>query len=345
MRALVLQSVGRLELGEVPRPSPSPEQLLVRTEAALICTSDINDVRRNPFGIRLPAVIGHEGAGTVAAVGRDVAGFATGDPVATHPVHPCGECESCRSGMGHLCTAMGHFGLNMPGTFADYYVVRADRARRLPGELDWPVAALAEPVSVCLEALAQARLEAGETLLVIGDGPFGILIARLAGRLDLAGIVVAGRHEFRLGFARGAARVNTRKLGDGAEAALRAECGRPSGYDAAILAAGTPEAVGEGLALLRPKGRLVVFSALAGPTPVDLFDVHVRELEVVGACNDQDRLDEAVELFGDDALRLGELITHRLPMRDYCEAFRLAEEAREEALKVAIMPEGEGPGG
>jgi len=340
----MLRSVGRLELADVERPSPAEDQLLVRTRAAVICTSDLNDVRANPFGIRLPMVIGHEGAGTVEAVGAAVSGFSVGDRVATHPVHPCGCCDNCRAGMAHLCSEMGHFGINMPGTFAEFYVVRADRARRVPPDLDWATAALAEPASVCLEALAQARIGAGGRLLVIGDGPFGVLIARLAARLDPARVVMAGRHDFRLSFARGAVPVNTRKLGDGAQAALRAESGRPSGYDAVIAAAGSPEAVADGLALLRPKGRLVVFSAVPGRTPIDLFDVHVRELEVVGACNDQERFDEAVGLLGDPSLGLGELITHRLPLGQYREAFRLAAEAREEAMKVALIPEG-GEGG
>ena len=342
MKALVLQAPGRLEMADVPRPSPAEDQLLIRTGAAVICTSDLSDIRHNPFGIRLPMVIGHEGAGTVEAVGARVEGFAVGDRVATHPVHPCGACENCRMGMGHLCSEMGHFGLNMPGTFAEHYVVRADRARKVRPDIEWPVAALAEPVSVCLEALAQAGVGAGGRLLVIGDGPFGVLIARLAVRLDLAKVVVAGRHDFRLGFARGATCVNTRTLGTDPLQALRDASGRSSGCDAVIAAAGSPDAVHEGLALLRPKGRLVLFSAVPGTTPVDLFDVHVRELEIVGACNDQERFDEAVALLDDPSLALGELITHRLPMRDHREAFRLAAEGREEAMKVAILPEPEG---
>jgi len=96
MRALVLQSPGRLELTDVPRPSPAHDQLLVRTEAALVCTSDINDVRRNPFGIRLPVVIGHEAAGTVEAVGRKVRGFSVGDRVATVADPGHGRADDCR---------------------------------------------------------------------------------------------------------------------------------------------------------------------------------------------------------------------------------------------------------
>src|SRR5690606_9956854 len=104
----------------------------VRTAAATICTSDLQDIAHNPFGAALPLTMGHEGAGTVVAAGESVTGFAPGDRVATHPVHPCGQCDACHGGAAHLCRNMGHFGLNMPGTFAEYYLVRQDRARRLP---------------------------------------------------------------------------------------------------------------------------------------------------------------------------------------------------------------------
>src|SRR3990172_7819978 len=162
MQALQLQSLGRVVLAQVEPPVPREDQLLVRTGAATICTSDLNDVRENPFHIPLPVTLGHEGAGTVAALGAGVRGFRVGDHVAAHPVPPCGRCEVCGAGLGHLCPNMEHFGLNLPGTMAEYFVVRADRARVLPPPADLAVAALAEPVCVCLEALAQARLAAGQ---------------------------------------------------------------------------------------------------------------------------------------------------------------------------------------
>jgi threonine dehydrogenase-like Zn-dependent dehydrogenase len=230
---------------------------------------------------------------------------------------------------------MGHFGVNRPGTFAEYFAVRADRARHIPGDVPFTVAALAEPVCVCLEALAQAGLPSAGRLLVIGDGPFGVLIARLARRLSLERVVIAGRHDFRLAFAQGVVQVNEKKAADPL-ARLRVEAG-DVGYDAVILAVGSAQAVREGLALLRPKGRLVVFSALPGETPVDLFDLHVRELEIVGACNDQDRLDEAVERLADPALALADLVTHTFPIEAYREALHLAATGREEAMKVAFV--------
>jgi 2-desacetyl-2-hydroxyethyl bacteriochlorophyllide A dehydrogenase len=335
MKALQLQEIGRLELVDVPVPAFKDDQLLIRTGAAVICTSDLNDVRANPFGIHLPVVMGHEGAGTVAAVGKAVKGFAIGDRVATHPVHPCLRCATCRRGLAHLCPHMAHFGVSLPGTFAEYYIVRQDRARRIADNVDFAAAALAEPVCVCLEALERAGLAADSRLLILGDGPFGLLIARLARRRGVSRVVIAGRHDFRLGFAGDAVTINTKKQRD-VLAVLR---GAADGgeYDAAILAVGSAEAVTQGIELLAPRGRLVVFSAVPGLTPVDLLRVHVKELQIVGACNDRDMLDEAVGLLADPQLDLPGLLTHRFALEQYEQAFDLAAKGREEAIKVAFL--------
>ena len=230
---------------------------------------------------------------------------------------------------------MGHFGLNMSGTFAEYYLVREDRARRIKNEVDFPTASLAEPTSVCLEALAQARLAPGDNLLIIGDGPFGQIIARLADALPLSKVVMAGWDSFRLSFARQAFPLNTKGVPDPV-AMMKAAVGG-DGYPAVILAVGSPQAFADGLKCLKPKGRLVVFSALPGQTPVDLFYVHTKELEIIGSCNDQDRLDEAVRMLSDPSLALSELITHRFTLADYRQAFELAEIGKGEAMKVSFV--------
>ena len=339
MKALQFVAIQQLELVDLPVPEIEEDELLIKSGAAVICTSDLNDLRENAFGIELPVVMGHEGAGTVVAKGRLVSDFEVGDRIAAHPVHPCGQCINCLSGMGHLCLNMGHFGLNRPGVFAEYFPVRADRARRVPDYVPFTTAALAEPVSVCLEALNQANLTPGGRLLIIGDGPFGVLIARLAQTLPLDKVVIAGRHDFRLGFAAGAVQVNEKNEADPI-VRLRAESeitSKPAGYDAVIQAVSTAQAVRQGLSLLRCKGRLVVFSAVTGDTHIDLFDLHVRELEIVGACNDQNLLDDAVERLAMPTLALGDLVTHRLPLEDYAHAFDLAAHGREEAMKVAFV--------
>jgi threonine dehydrogenase-like Zn-dependent dehydrogenase len=332
MKALQLQSLHHLVMIETPAPEISDDELLIRTGATTICTSDINDIRENPFGMSLPSVMGHEGAGTVAIVGKNVENFTIGNRVATHPVHPCGKCQPCLEGLRHLCLKMGHFGYNLPGTFAEYYRVRQDRARKISDDISFRVAALAEPVCVCLEALDQARLAPGANLLILGDGPFGVLMTRLAARMDVGRVVIAGWSEFRLSFARQAVTVNTYGLDD----VPPRLCSVVDGYDAAILAVGSRQAFTEGLRCLKPRGRMVVFSAIPGETSVDLLSVHLQELEILGACSDKDLFDEAVQLLPDPGLALGELVTHQFRLEAYQQAFELAEHGKDRALKVAF---------
>lgn len=334
MKAVSLRAIGQLELVDVPIPHIENDQLLVRMGAATICRSDLNDIQANPFGIPLPVTIGHEAAGTVVEMGKLVTGFRIGDRIAAHPVHPCGNCQACRDGMPHLCLNMGHFGINMPGAMAEYFVVRQDRARQIPNDMDFALASLAEPVCVCLEALAQAKLLPGNSLLILGDGPFGVLMAHLAQTFGLSKIVIAGWQDYRLAFAKSVIKVNSQHLADPIQELMHIADG--AGYDAAILAVGSAQAFSQALHCLKPRGRLVVFSALPGETPVDLLAVHLKELEIVGACNDQDRFDDAVRLLSDSSLGISKLITHKFPLSEFRQAFDLAEHEPSMAMKVSF---------
>jgi 2-desacetyl-2-hydroxyethyl bacteriochlorophyllide A dehydrogenase len=321
MQALQTRRCGELALTWLPTPRPGRRDVLIRTVAATICTSDLSDLLSNPFGIVFPRVFGHEAAGIVAACGDEVQGISPGTRVAVHPVVPCGECRECTRGMGHLCARMGHLGHDRDGAFATYFIQRADRVRRLPDEVPASLGALLEPVAVCLQAVARAGNVRERTVLVVGDGPFGNIIARLAVRAGAARVIVVGHHPSRL------ARIPS------VETYLSIPDER---VDVAILAVGSAQAVTDCVGALGRQGRLVVFSAVQQPTPIDLFAVHLRELEIVGSCNDEERLDEAMECLRDRALALEELITHEIPFERWAEAVTLARDGHDRALKVAL---------
>ena len=335
MKALVLSALNQLELKDIEPPRIHEDEMLIRTGATTICTSDVNDLHENPFGITFPIVIGHEGAGTVVEIGEKVHGFQVGDRVATHPVHPCGNCSQCQAGLEHLCRYMAHFGYNMPGTMAEYYRVRQDRARLIPGHVSFPVAALTEPVCVCLEALEQAHLSQGGSLLIVGDGPFGVLMTRLAARYPLRKTVITGWFDFRMSFTHQAVSVNIKDSLEPVTRLLKQNDGE--GFDAVILAVSSRKAFSDGLKCLKPRGRMVVFSALPGETPVDLLSVHLKELEIVGACSDQDRFDEAIHILDDPSLELPNLVTHEYRLSDFRNAFKMAEFGKDQALKVSFV--------
>ena len=287
MPAIQTRAVGELALTILPTPQPGPDELLIRTSVATICTSDLIDLDSNPFQIRLPRVFGHEASGVVVACGPEVRGFEAGMRVAAHPVVPCGSCPECLRGFAHLCPHMGHLGHDRDGAFAGYFVQRADRVRNLPDEVTAIAGALLEPVAVCLQAISRAGSVLGRTVLIAGDGPFGNLIARLAVWNGASRVIVAGHQPFRLSRIPG---VETCKTPPQAVA------------DIAILAVSSAEAVSECLSALLPRGRLVVFSAVHAPVSLDLFSIHLRELEIVGSCNDEGRLDDAVACLADPTL-------------------------------------------
>jgi threonine dehydrogenase-like Zn-dependent dehydrogenase len=323
MQALQMRGPGVLALTTLPTPVPGPNEVLIRTLAATVCTSDLHDLAGNPFNIALPRVLGHEPEGVVVARGPNARDIAVGTRVAVHPVVPCGCCAECARGFGHLCGRMAHLGGDRDGAFAEYFVHRADRVRQLPDSVPPSVGALLEPVAVCLQAIARAGDIKDRDVLVAGDGPFGNIIARLAFRAGARRLIVAGREPFRLSRIPGGETIT----GDAPAASV----------DAAILAVNSAQAAAACLAALRPRGRLVIFSALHQPHSPDWHAVHLRELEIVGSCNDEDRLDDAMECLGDPSLAMHEIITHRIPFANWPDAFTLARDGHDRALKIALI--------
>lgn len=335
MKALVLQAPGQLVMKDMPKPVPRPNELLIKTKAATICTSDLHDIEYNPFGIQLPMIMGHEGAGVVEAVGEEVTGFKVGDEITAHPVIPCGTCDSCKRGLNHLCDNMSHLGIDHGGAFAEYFTIRQDRARKKPKSLNFAESTLMEPVCVCIEAIERTNMRDGNTVLIIGDGPFGILMSRLCSIYENAKVILLGRHPFRMEHAVNAVTINEKLSEDPLEEILAASDGK--GIDSAILCVGTNQALDLAVAALRPRGTLSVFSGIPGRPAIDMFMIHVKELNICGSCNDMNYLDKALEYLEDEELNLKEVITHQLPFEQFKEAFRLAAKGKDSALKVSMV--------
>jgi 2-desacetyl-2-hydroxyethyl bacteriochlorophyllide A dehydrogenase len=322
MKALQLQGPDQLVLTELPVPSPKEDEVLIQTMATTICTSDLHEIKTNPFGIKLPKVPGHEAAGIIVKFGSAVHGLQTGMRVAAHPVVPCGICVECKRGFGHLCLNMGHLGIDRNGTFAQYFVQRADRIRTLPDNIPFALGALLEPVANCLQAVARAGNIQGKTVLVVGDGPFGNIIARLALKAKASQVMVSGREPFRLSMIPGIRVVDTPPV---------------HAVDISILAVSASDAMLTCMSSLRKRGRAVVFSLIEDPVPLNLFDLHISELEIVGCCNDENRMDDSLRCLSDPVLNLSEIVTHEIPFDNWQEAFHLARDCHDKALKVAIM--------
>ena len=335
MKALVLSAPNTVSIKDVPIPPYASNEILIRTKAATICTSDLLDIKYNPFNIPLPLIMGHEGAGIVVAVGDDVTDIHIGDEVAAHPVMPCYTCASCKRGLPHLCDDMEHLGFNRTGVFAEYFVSRPDCVRKKSATMSFAQASLMEPACVCLEALKRGNIQQDSRVLIIGDGPFGIMMAKLAYAYKPKQVILSGRHDYRLQQAAPAETLNEKQTPDIVDAIMRLTDGEC--IDSAILCVSSPQAMDTAVEVLRARGTVCVFSAISGKTPVDLFKVHVKELTIAGACNDENFMDEAMLLLEDPALNIGGIITHEMPFDQWEKAFHQAENGKDSGLKVSMI--------
>ena len=338
MKALMLEAQNTANLRDVPVPICGRGEILIKTKAATVCTSDILDMRHNLFNLSMPVIMGHEGAGVVADVGEGVATYAIGDEVAVHPVMPCHKCPSCLRGIPHLCDDMDHLAFNKPGCFAEYFVTRPDCVRKKPPGLSFVLASLMEPVCVCLESINRAGVNHGDRVLIAGDGPFGIMISKLCSSRNPSLIIQTGRHDGRLSKASGDGTlmsINTKVVADPLKKIMELTNGE--GVDSAILCVSSVEAADLCIEALRSRGVMVVFSALNGKTPVDLMRVHMKELTITGSNNDEGFMEEALCLLSNSLLDMKSIVTHEIPFEQWQEAFRLAEFDKENCLKVSLI--------
>ena len=342
MKAILLEKINKAVMKEIPVPSCGKGEILIRTKAATVCTSDILVMRHNLFNLTLPLVMGHESAGVITAIGEGVSGLAIGDEVAVHPVMPCRKCTSCLRGLDHLCDEMEELGFTRAGVFAEYFVTRPDRVRKKPSEISFSLAALIEPVCVCLEAINRAKVKSGDNILVVGDGPFGIMVSKLCVSRHPNMIIHTGRYDERLKYIEGNHNngtdikiINEKKTPDMVGKIM--ELTGNTGVDSAILCVSNPNAVDLCIDVLRSRGILAVFAALKEKTPVDLLRVHIKELTITGANNDENLMDDAVGLLTAPELNLNSIITHEIPFEKWEEAFNLVENSKDSCLKVSLI--------
>lgn len=336
MKAVVWTGENVFELQDVPEPKPDPGQIVVKVEAASICNTDFHyaDFQSQP-----PIIPGHEVAGTIAEMAPDVTGWSIGDPVVLDPVQRCGRCYACTHGISHLCSNTRHLGgQRAGGGWAEYVAVDAANAYRIPEGLSFAAASLAEPAAVCLQSFHRAAFEAGGNVLVLGDGPFGLLHATIARILGAKNIIVAGHHDERLTrIARhsGATVCNTHR-----EDVVRFVADRTGGVgvDLAIEATGAGAAPALGIASLRCRGTLVVFSYIWKPEPPDWGTVSMKELNLVGSCRSLECFAPCLQWMAEGRIPADNLIDLKRPLAQVHDAIEELARRKKDLFKAVLLP-------
>jgi L-iditol 2-dehydrogenase len=318
-----------VEAREVPLPGPG--ELKVRVEASGLCGTDLH-IASGEYPVARPGVtLGHEYAGSVCEVGPGVEAYGVGDRVVVDPNIPCRVCSYCHSSRPHLCENPQALGVTLNGGMAEFSVVPVAQAYRLPEGLPSEAGALTEPLACTLHAIDLAGLRPGESALVLGAGPIGILCASL--------LVAAGASRVLVSEPNPGRREHVREVG--------AEPVSPeyvSGVEADVVfeCVGRAETMRDAVEAARPGGT-VMWVGVASPeakVAVRPYDIFRRELTIRGSYTNPYVMERSLALLASGRVNWEAIVTHRYPLDDFERAWAAHREGA--GLKVCVRPSGEG---
>ncbi|MEY4362745.1 MAG: hypothetical protein RLZZ24_97 [Pseudomonadota bacterium] len=323
-------------------PEPLGEhQVRVRVAYGGICGSDLHYFHQGGFGtvrIKEPMVLGHEVSGVIAALGAQVTGLSVGQRIAISPSRPCGLCRFCQKGQHNQCLDMRFYGSAMRfphvhGAFRDELVIEAHQAHPLPDHMDLSIAALAEPLSVGLHAIARAGTVFGKQVLVTGCGPIGALLIAALRRAGAARIVAADLGDTPLACARAMGADDTLNLSREPDA-LQAFSANKGHFDVMFEASGSDKALRAGLDVVLPRG-VIVTIGLGGESQLPLNALVGKELELRGTFRFHEEFAVAVRFLSEGLIDARPVISHVVDASQAVAAFELASD-KTQAMKVQL---------
>jgi L-iditol 2-dehydrogenase len=347
MQAAVYRGVNDVRLEHVPVPAIAPGELLVRVHTCGICGTDLKKIATGSHSA--PRIFGHETTGIVVAVGEGVSKFRTGDQVMVFHHIPCRECYYCQHKVFAQCPTYKKVGATAGyeasgGGFAEYvrvmdWIVERGGVIRIPDGVSFEQASFIEPVNTCMKGVETLHLMPGETVLVMGQGPIGIILSVLARKRGVRVITsdlfpqrltIAGRFGLKENIDASAS--------DTVEMAKKLTEGR--GADAVILAVGGNGLIGPAMESTRPGGRVLLFAQTQhGEAVIDPAAVCVDEKSLLGSYSASvDLQEESARFVLDREMDLEALISHRFPLTESIDALHLAAHPKPDSMKVVIQP-------
>ena len=346
MMAAVYRGMNDVRLETVPVPEISPGELLLRVHSCGICGTDLKKIATGSHSA--PRIFGHETSGVVAGIGSKVNQFELGDRVVVFHHLPCGNCFYCHHKTFAQCDTYKKVGCTAGfepsgGGFAEYvrvmdWIVQKGTVRIAPG-VSFEQACFVEPVNTCLKGIETLKLQPGETVLVIGQGPIGMILGVLAKRTG-ATVVTTDLYAGRLTISKQLGLVQTIDASrtDPVKAVRELTEGR--GADAAILAVGGNGLIRSAMDAVRPGGRVLLFAqTVRGESTIDPAAVCVDEKTLLGSYSASVELQEqSVRFVMDQEMDLARLISHRFPLSGAIEALHLAAHPQPDSMKIVIQP-------
>jgi L-iditol 2-dehydrogenase len=305
-----------------------------------VCGSDIHVWHGKHALTPYPVVQGHEVSGIIEKIGSSVRGFAAGDAVTIQPQVTCGTCYPCRHGAYHICDSLKVMGFQTTGAGSEFFAVEASKVLKLPRRMDLEHGAMIEPTAVAVHALGRATEVKGRSVLVLGAGPIGNLVAQVAMGMGASRVMITDLSDFRLGKAKECGielRVNT---GETDLAAAVKEHFGDARADLILECVGAQATIAQAVAVARKGTDIIVVGVFGDKPVVDMGTVQDRELRLIGTLMYQEPdWKKAIDLVEAGKVRLAPLITDHYEFADYRRAYEYIDANRERAMKVMIVVE------
>lgn len=345
MKAAVLEDLKRLVVQEVPTPVCDERSILVKVGACAICGSDVRMFNHGNPRLKPPAIMGHEASGEIVAVGSAVRGFAPGDRVAIGGDMPCGRCDELHCKTINNCPLNYAMGYQFPGSFAEYVLLpelvwKGGPLAKVPAQVSFEEAALAEPLACCINGLEMCRPETGDSMVVVGAGPLGILLTELGKRMGIAKTIIINRSRPRLELAKayGVDVTICSSEEDAVRRVLEETGGR--GADVILTACPSGEAQAQTVHYANNRARINFFGGLPkghSIVPIDTNILHYKEIFMFGSHGAEPKhLHRAVELIAGGQIDMKKYVSHTFPLSRATEAFAAAE--GKAGMRVVIRP-------
>ncbi len=346
MKAAILEGINNMTVKEVPTPKIEDGGVLVRVRACAVCGSDIRILHSGNDRVAYPSIMGHEISGDVVEVGKNTTRFKVGDRVAIGADVPCGECAFCEAGIGNNCQINYAIGYQFSGGFAEYIplntlTVNYGPVHKVPDNVSYEEAALAEPLGCVLNALELITVSLGDVVVIMGAGPIGCIMANVVKRLGTSKVILVNRSKDRLEMAKKSVNADVficSSEEDPLERVLKETKGL--GAEVVVTANPSPEAQQQALFMAKNRAYVQFFGGLARDNKGVLLDtntIHYKELRVCGAHGAMPiHHMKALELISSGTVDVKPFISEAFPLDDINAGFAKAE--GKEGMRVLIKP-------
>lgn len=324
MKAARLTNPLQTEVTDLPQPTIGPDDVLIRVRAAGICGTDIHILKGEYALAQFPMVPGHEFSGEVTAVGPNVTRFQPGDRVTADPNIPCNRCQNCQRNEPNQCQNLVAIGVTRDGAFAEY--VAAPESVTFPiGDLSYSDAALIEPLACVAWGLKRVQIQPGDRVLIFGAGPMGALLAQAVSAAGAAQVDITDVAPWRLSVMESLGVTHAVHAND-----LRknAKAFAPQGYDVVVDATGVPAVIQQTLDYARPRGKIWIFGVApdTATVPISPYEIFRKDLAIIGSFAVNRTFPDSIRLLRSGKINLQPIVSHQLPLDDFEEGLRLAQE-------------------